>query len=160
MIRFLRRFWFELILAFVVLVFLVFAAVIIAAPHNDAKMRGFTPCTYEMAFRISSGDMNDSHLTMGQNRPKVTEVLSMITTGYLCYLKVFRDGFKQYLKNQQPTPWANYLFTPEVFDEDNTEVEPFSEDLLKANVLDDDEAENMLENKPKGGNNGQKDEEK
>ena len=46
---------------------------------------------------------------------------------------------KLFVLGEQKTPWANYLFEPEVetsaFEE---EGEPFSEDLLKANLLDEE----------------------
>lgn len=161
MIKFLKQFWFEVILAFVILVFLVFMAIIIAAPHNDAKMRGFAPCTYEMAFRINYGNTNNPHLAeKGQTHPKVVDVLSIITIGYVCYLKVIKDGFYQYLENQQPTPWANYFFTPEILSENDADVEPFSEDLLRANMLDDEETMSSWQSISKGEDNGQKDEKK
>ena len=99
-----------------------------AAPHIDQKQRGFSPCTYQMAetFQYSS-DISFWQTVMTINK------------GYLCYASVMWQGFKLFVKGEQKTPWANYMFEPELeeipFEEDG---EPFSEDLLKANMLDEE----------------------
>ncbi len=109
---------------------LLFVAVVASAPHNDAKMRGFAPCTYQMAEELSQA--------AGQH--KMRNVITGVGRGYWCYVGVMRLGAVQWAAGKQPTPWANYLFEPETYLAAPGESEPFSEDLLKANMLDDDES--------------------
>lgn len=130
MVKFLKEHWFGFILSFLVFVFLIFSIVITVAPHNDAKMRGFTPCTYQMA-----QDINQTEDI------KFMDVLVIVSSGYGCYFAVIKDGIKDYFSGKQPTPWANYLFVPESTEipADGIEDEPFSEDLIKAKMFDSDE---------------------
>ena len=50
-----------------------------------------------------------------------------------------RQGAELWAEGKQSTPWANYLFKPETYVAAPDESEPFSEDLLKANMLDEEE---------------------
>jgi hypothetical protein len=56
--------------------------IIAIAPHNDEKMRGFTPCTYEMADNIS--------IYSGQRQ--LWGVVGAIVNSYVCYFSVMEDG--------------------------------------------------------------------
>lgn len=106
--------------------------VIAMAPHNDAEMRGFTPCTYQMAEKMV---MNDAL--------KYSEVFGIIAKGYGCYFKVMGEGVKLFYKGEQPTPWANYLFAIE---QDETE-EGFEKDLEQNNLfVEDNETVDLLDN--------------
>ena len=96
MVKFIRLHWFGLCLGLLVLCFMLFTAIIAVAPHNDARMRGFTPCTYQMAVALQ------------QNRttPK-SHIFKIIGEGYWCYFRVIGEGIDRFVKNEQPTPWAN-----------------------------------------------------
>ena len=140
MVKFVRLHWFGLLLSIFVVLFMLFMAVIAVAPHNDAKMRGFTPCTYQMAQELSR---DTSH--------KMMRIFKIVNNGYFCYFQVISEGAKQFALGKQKTPWENYLFKAESFEEIPEEGEPFSDDLLKANVLDDKEVkEDFLGHDEKG----------
>ena len=124
MLKFLREYAFFIVLGIFVLCFIGFVTIIAVAPHNDIKMRGFTPCTYQIAEKL----MVDETL-------RQSEVLGIIAKGYGCYFKVMKDGILFFYKGQQPTPWANYLFEQEK----NTIEEDFDEDLEENNLLLEDE---------------------
>lgn len=124
-----REYWFGGLMALFVVLFLLFVAIVATAPHNDAKMRGFAPCTYVMAEELSAA----------AGGRKVWEVMTVIGRGYLCYAGVMRKGVAFWVDGKQPTPWANYMFEPETYLAAPDESEPFSEDLLKANLLDEEE---------------------
>ena len=134
MVKFIREHWFGLILSVFVFVCLIITTLIGIAPHNDAEMRGFTPCTYQMTFEFNQ-----------MEKVKMRDVVESIGHGYSCYLGVMGEGVHAFLAGKQSTPWANYLFVPENIEEGNVDSEPFSEDLLKANVLDEDEKSDFLE---------------
>ena len=68
-------------------------------------------------------------------------VLGAIAGSYVCYASVMGEGVKLWLNGKQSTPWANYFFKPETFRVPEEMSEPFSEDLLKANRLDDEDEE-------------------
>lgn len=132
-----REYWFGGLMALFVVLFLLFVAVVAAAPHNDAQMRGFTPCTYVMA----------EELNAGAGSKKMWQVISAVGHGYLCYAGVMREGVERWAAGSQPTPWANYMFAAETYLAKPGESEPLSEELLKANRLDDEEEnETFLQN--------------
>ena len=124
-----REYWFGLLMIVWVVVTLLFVLIVAIAPHNDIKMRGFTPCTYDMAGAVS--DAGSSRHFWG--------VMSGVGKGYLCYARVMKQGFALWIKGEQPTFWSNYLFEPEVYDATPAESEPLSKELLNANLLDDEE---------------------
>lgn len=134
-----KKYWFSVLLAVLFLVPALVLVIVAVAPHNDVKMRGFTPCTYNMA-----ADLN----VVGAERDMFGTVKS-VGKGYVCYAMVIANGVSLWLKGVQKTIWANYMFEPEI-DKDLAlfeESEPFSEDLLKANLLDkEDEAEEIAVN--------------
>ncbi len=114
-----------------IFVFLAFIIIVLSAPHNDIKMRGFTPCTLEVAKVISSAE----------NKPTASKVFASIGQSYICYLEVIKHGCVLWLEDKQPTPWTNYIFEPEAPELKKYEVEPelsepFSQDLLQNNRLD------------------------
>lgn len=116
--------------------FLLFIVVVAVAPHNDEKMRGFTPCTMMMA----------EELNMSASQKKIWDVMASVNRGYLCYAAVMREGVGLWLDGKQPNPWANYMFQPESYVATVEESEPFSKDLLDANLLDDQEGESFIIN--------------
>lgn len=131
-----REYWFGGLMALFVVLFLLFVAIVATAPHNDARMRGFAPCTFVMA----------EELNAAAGERKIWEVMTVIGKGYLCYAGVMRLGAELWAEGKQPTPWANYMFTPETYLALPDESEPFSEDLLKANLLDEDEKSSFEDN--------------
>lgn len=132
--KILRKYWFGILLGGLSFIFLMFVIIVAMAPHNDDQMRGFTPCTYQMAVRLNTVPA----------KGKVTSVLSAVSDAYLCYAEVVGEGVLLFFKGEQPTPWANYFFkVDDPYEIPPEESEPFSEDLLKANLLDDDETEEM-----------------
>ena len=145
MIKAFREHWFGLILSVMVLVCACFVLVDAIAPHGDAKMRGFTPCTYTMATEL--GQTGEA--------VKVIEVMKIVGRGFFCYGKVMKEGMSLFWHGKQKTPWANYLFEPEVVKDDfaGEVTEPFSEDLLKANLLDEVEEELLVNDEHKENDN-------
>lgn len=148
MVRFIREYWFGLLLATVVGLFLIFSTIVAVAPHVDREMRGFAPCTFEIATSLSQSE-----------RPTFGEVSRAIGRGYGCYFNVMREGWKLYTSHQQNTPWANYLFEPVLdneFDVDEGESEPISEELEKANMLDEPDEEEWFESDVKENSDDEK----
>lgn len=132
-----REYWFGGVMTLVVVLFLLFVVIVAVAPHNDMKMRGFAPCTYQMA----------EELNASASGKKIWEVMSAVGGGYLCYAGVIRRGVSLWMERKQSTPWANYMFEPETYTATAEESEPLSEDLLNANLLDDnDEDKTFLGN--------------
>jgi hypothetical protein len=123
-----RQYWFGGLLAIFMLLFLGMVIIIAIAPHNDEKMRGFTPCTYEMADNIS--------IYSGQRQ--LLGVVGAIVNSYVCYFNVMEDGLNKWYNNEQDTPWDNYIFEPETMEVAKELSEPFSNELLKANKLNDE----------------------
>ena len=139
MIKFIKNYWFEFLLGLGVLVFLLFSVVVAMAPHNDAKGRGFTKCTSQMAMELQQ-----------TGKLSVTGAVKMVNKGYWCYALVMGEGVKLFIKGEQSTPWSNYLFKEESPIYQDDEGEGFSEDLLKANLLDEeDDSKNLWDGSDK-----------
>ena len=124
MVKYLKECWFGILLFISVGIFLLFVMVVETAPHNDLKMRGFTPCTYEMAANFA------------EEKIKIADVFFIIGKGYVCYFEVMKKGAEDWWNGKQRTPWENYWFEEYNFEIDDELSEPFSDDLLKANRLD------------------------
>lgn len=142
-----KDYWLIFICGLFILAFFLFSVVVAVAPHIDMQQRGFTPCTYQMANDFSQ----DEKLSFGQ-------VVSTINKGYICYAGVVWQGMKMFFKGEQKTPWANYLFEPELeaipFADDG---EPYPDDLIKANMLDEsDDNTDLLRDDIKEMNDEQK----
>lgn len=127
--KFMRDFWFELLLGLIVVLFLLFSVVIAVSVHDDAEGRGFTKCTSKMVMDIQTAD--DFSLM---------RAIGLVGSGYLCYFSIIGEGAKLFIEHKQSTPWANYLFKPETNVSPDDENEGFSEDLPNANLLDDEES--------------------
>ena len=137
MVKTIKEDWFGILLCTLSAIFLVFVAIVAAAPHDDLKMRGFAPCTFQMAY-----DLN-----LYSTQSDIAGVLGAIAESYVCYAAVMGEGVKLWLNGKQPTPWANYFFEPETLKVPEEMSEPFSEELLKANRLDDEgEEQGIFEN--------------
>ena len=129
MVNKLKEYWFGILICFIVIACLIFSLLVVLSPHTDAKMRGFSPCTYELAIRLSQQS----------GEKKLWGVVGAVTDANLCYVSVIRKGVELWVKGEQSTPWANYMYEPEAFYDDEN-VEPLSEDLLKANLLNEDDS--------------------
>lgn len=130
MVEFLKKYWFGCLLAIFSLFVLGVVFVVSIAPHNDKELRGFSSCTYDMA----------NELSVYSAKKDILGVARAIIESYVCYIGVIANGFVLWGKNEQKTPWENYLFEQENFNEfEDEDVEPYSEDLLKANKLNDED---------------------
>ena len=138
MVKFFREYWFGFLIGCCFFIFIGFAILVMVAPHSDAKMRGFTPCTYNMAKNLSASP-----------QVKMRDVFSQINKTYWCYLGVIYEGGKNFFTGKQESPWSNYLFESEIieineFEGDDVEIEPYSEDLLDANLLNDEDDDGKI----------------
>lgn len=134
MVKALKEYWFGILLLTAALLFLIFAAVVAAAPHDDAKMRGFTPCTYRLAQELS---------IQGAGR-RIWGVLGAVGESYACYAGVVADGVGLWLEGKHAEAVEQLFFESENFKVPPELSEPFSEDLLKANRLDGPESSEDL----------------
>ncbi|MBR1949203.1 MAG: hypothetical protein IKA30_05370 [Alphaproteobacteria bacterium] len=108
--NFIKRYWFGGLLAFIVCCFCLLFVLLIISPKQDAKNRGFVKCTQQMIDDV--GNCNKAFLCS----------VKAIGNNTLCDVKVVTEGFKLWLDNQQPYPWSNYIFEPEI------EKNPFYDD--------------------------------
>lgn len=82
-----------------------FAIALILSPKNDFKNRGFVACTKELV-------MNLGECESGQ----FTCVLGSFYDDTKCNSTVIFNGFANWLKGEQSTPWSNYIFEPDFQD--------------------------------------------
>ncbi len=99
--RFMRDHWFGILVSGVTFFFLCVFAIVLAAPRQDEQKRGFVPCIEAMAEKL--------HTCNGKNMC----VLSSVVDNTFCNIGVIGKGVMLWISKKQPTPWSNYLFTPE-----------------------------------------------
>ena len=98
---FLKHHWFGLILSLFMLAYLLVFVLVLLAPRYDVQKRGFIPCTETMAEQLI--DCDNGAWCM----------LKTIVRNGWCDAEVIGGGFRMWLRGEQKTPWANYLFEPE-----------------------------------------------
>ena len=106
--NFIRRYWFGLSTGLMIFLCFVLFVLVLLAPRQDIKKRGFIPCTEAMADKIISCEKN-----------KVMCLLGAVLTNSWCDVKVVYQGLENWVNGTQSRPWSNYIFTPELpIDED------------------------------------------
>ena len=100
---FLRNHWFGLLIGTVTFVFMILFVLILLSPRQDARRRGFIPCTETMAEKLLSCSGN-----------KLGCLFSAITANSWCDIKVVGRGLSGWISGKQRTPWSNYIFVPEI----------------------------------------------
>ena len=76
--------------------------VLVISPKKDLKQRGFIACTRELVLNL--GDCERGQLGC---------VLKAFYGDTACNSKVIYKGLTAWLKGEQSTPWANYIFEPQ-----------------------------------------------
>ncbi len=100
---FIKNHWFGLLLSLVVGFFMLVFALVLFSPREDLHSRGFIPCTEEMAYNM-----------LGCNENKAWCMLKEVVKNTFCDIGVIVDGVAAWHKGEQPRPWSNYFFTPEL----------------------------------------------
>ncbi|MBE6453101.1 MAG: hypothetical protein E7012_06410 [Alphaproteobacteria bacterium] len=129
--NFIRRYWFGLITGLLVFLCLVIFVLVLISPRQDAQKRGFIPCTEIMAEKIVSCQDN-----------KVICLLGAVLTNTWCDIKVIGQGMADWAHGQQPYPWSNYIFIPEIVEEPDLN-DPLKAEYLKNNPNIKDEMEQL-----------------
>lgn len=98
---FIKNYWFSILLGLALFVFMLILVLILAAPKQDAKNRGFVFCSQNLM-----DDLNDC------NRALWCSGKAIFKTTF-CDLKIIGTGLSLWAKGKQPRPWSNYIFEPE-----------------------------------------------
>lgn len=83
------------------------------SPRQDAKDRGFIACTKQLVIALQDCPAG-----------KLSCPFKLLAKDMACNIGVVKTGALAWVKGEQPTPWANYLFEPE---QDMTDDEPAAE---------------------------------
>jgi hypothetical protein len=100
------------------------------APHVDSQNRGFVPCTAHMATQVETCHKRKSC------------ILRAVYDNYVCDGKVILTGFSDWIKGQQPRPWSNYMFEPEILKE---EMDEDLKEYYRENPNIDDEMAEIIQ---------------
>lgn len=101
---FLRAHWFGLLVSLFTAYFVVIFILVLFSPRQDLQKRGFIPCTETMVREMLECNQESKSFCM----------IGAVVKNSLCDSKVVLDGLGAWVKGQQPSPWANYYFTPEL----------------------------------------------
>lgn len=100
--RFLKT-CFYIVLGMVCLGVVYLTTVIYLSPRADLQNRGFIGCTRQMVIDLQQCQAGEIGCPF---RHMVKDMK--------CNIKVVYIGFADWISGNQPTPWANYLFVPEL----------------------------------------------
>lgn len=82
--------------------FIVYMTIVMyISPRQDAEKRGFIPCTEELVHNLTGCETGKMSCAMG-----------FLWDDMKCNISVVLNGLGAWVKGQQVTPWANYLFEP------------------------------------------------
>lgn len=118
--------------------FVIYMAIVMfLSPRQDVKKRGFIPCTEELVYNLSGCESGKMSCTMGY-----------LWDDMKCNVKVVLNGLGAWAKNEQSTPWANYLFEPvtqaeqDGVDFGSADGSALTEDFIKIRRQELEEAKN------------------
>lgn len=100
---FIRRHWFSLLTGLFVFIFFILFVLVLLSPRQDARKRGFIPCTEVMAEKLLNCEGS-----------RIFCLLSAVVDNSWCDMKVVGRGFYAWVAGKQPAPWSNYIFVPEL----------------------------------------------
>ena len=98
-----RRYWFGSFISLLLLCFIGVFVLVLLAPKQDVEKRGFIPCTENMVDGL-----------FGCNKG-IWCSIKIIVNNNVCVLGVIGNGFANWMKNKQTTPWSNYIFEPKLY---------------------------------------------
>lgn len=114
--NFIRHHWFGLIISLGFAFFMAVFFLVLIAPNQDEQKRGFVPCSETMVDKVQH--------CAGQKLC----VLQAVCANTFCNIKVIGRGWQQWWQGQQPTPWSNYIFVPQLpqryFDDESNYYAP------------------------------------
>ena len=105
--NFIKHYWFNLLIALVIILGMGFTLLIALSPREDAQKRGFIPCTEQLAENVSAC------------RGGLWCATKAVLENGRCDAGVIIRGIRLWLKGKQPRPWSNYIFVPEINYHDN-----------------------------------------
>lgn len=108
MINFLKIHWFGLIASILAFLYLMVFLLVLISPRQDRLNRGFTPCTKQMVSKMFSCSENKAWCM----------AKAVVQNGW-CDTKVVGEGFAKWMSGEQTSPWANYLYVPELEEDEN-----------------------------------------
>ena len=138
--NFLKNHWFGLFSSIIVFFYFLIFVLLLISPRIDAKKRGFIPCTEQMITNIF--DCGDGAYLC---------ILKQIIKNSSCDVKVIATGLSDWTAGKQKSPWANYIFTPEVdVIEPDEDLENFYKNNpnVKKQMLELEQMNKELENEP------------
>ena len=97
-----KKYWFATIIGILLVFFGLLVGALILSPKQDLQNRGFVKCTQNLIDELSFC-----------NR-KIGCTIVAISENTWCDIKVFVLGFAGWINKNQPTPWSNYIFEPEL----------------------------------------------
>lgn len=110
--NFLKIHWFGFIISIFAVFYLTVFLLVLFAPREDNLNRGFIPCTQQLAQGIFACE-----------KSKIWCMSKAIVKNTWCDVSVVLDGFGAWVRGNQATPWANYLFEPELPEKNSGEAD-------------------------------------
>ncbi len=89
------------------------------APRQDVYDRGFIACTKELVNNLAECE-----------RGKIGCPLKFLWRDMKCNVGIIYTGVADWVKGKQKTPWANYLYEPQL-------IAPEDQELYQSNALND-----------------------
>lgn len=104
LLAFLKYYWFGLLMSFILLMGFMLFLLILVSPKHDMQKRGFIPCTETLVQNLQTCP-KDNKYSCG---------IKHVLANSWCNIKVIGKGWQYWWQGKQTTPWANYIFEPEI----------------------------------------------
>lgn len=114
--NFIKHHWFGLLASTFILFSVLVFALVLASPRQDNQKRGFVACTDTLVAELLDCKKEGSIC-----------MLKSIIKNSACDAGVITKGFGDWLRGKQTTPWANYIFVPELDVDENSQDEVLQE---------------------------------
>lgn len=101
---FFKEYWFGMLTSLILLMGFLFFLLVLLSPRQDIQKRGFIPCTETLAQNILDCPAETKYRC----------IFAEIMQNSWCDIKVIGLGFTNWIRGRQSTPWANYIFKPEI----------------------------------------------
>ncbi len=101
MLNFIKKYWFTIIMAFFILLYITIFILVWFSPKSDKLERGFIPCTKQLTSNILHNKEQSS-----------LNLAKIIIENTYCDAKVVFRGFTNWINGKQKKPWSNYFFEP------------------------------------------------
>lgn len=102
--KYLKKHWFGFLIFIIVFIYVSMILLVVSAPRQDLHDRGFIKCTKAMMSELASCPQES----------RTGCIFKGVIENNICDFQIIFDGVGKWINGEQPRPWSNYLFEPDL----------------------------------------------